>query len=178
MGIKARLRKREEQQGIVGVGCYRWEQWERLLEISTDRDRLEDTHEEWLKNATRVFDRLKRQGVPVIKTDIDVEDLLAWCAKNGLAVNGESRAKYVVEKTSHGGKELAQRCKANMRSGAVERKTGSCKTSKTLSLTKCWLGWCRSLSDLTVIGLYSGAENLHNCSVETRCKSLWICPKN
>ncbi len=107
MGARARLRGREEQQGIVGVGWYRSEQWERLLEISSDRDQLEDTHEEWLKNASRVFDRLKREGLPVVKMDIDVEDLLAWCSKNGLAVNGESRAKYVVEKTSHDGKELA-----------------------------------------------------------------------
>ncbi|MGO9275615.1 MAG: hypothetical protein ACLQOO_36155 [Terriglobia bacterium] len=107
MGIKARLRRRGKQQGIVGVGWYRPEQWQRLLEISSDRDQLEDTHEEWLENATRVFNRLKRLGGPVVKMDIDVEDMLAWCAKNGLAVNGESRAKYIVEKTSHGGKELA-----------------------------------------------------------------------
>jgi hypothetical protein len=107
MGAKARLRRREEQHGIVGVGWYRSEQWERLVEISSDRDRLEDTHEEWLENASRAFDRLKREGLPVVKMEIDVEDLLAWCTKNGLAVNGESRAKYVLEKTSRGGKELS-----------------------------------------------------------------------
>jgi len=107
MGIKARLKKREGQQGIVGVGWYRPEQWQRLLEISSDRDRLEGTHEEWLESARRVFNRLKREGLPVVKMEVDVEDMLAWCSKNGLAVNGESRAKYVTEKTSRGGKELS-----------------------------------------------------------------------
>jgi len=107
MGAKARLKRREKQQGIVGVGWYRPEQWERLLEIVSDRDQLESTHEEWLENASRVFNFLKREGLPVVKMDINVEDLLAWCAKQGLAVNGDSRAKYVMEKTSHGGKELA-----------------------------------------------------------------------
>jgi hypothetical protein len=105
MGARARLRRREQQPGIVGVGWYRPEQWQRLLEISSDRDGLEDTHEEWLGNATRVFNRLKREGVPVVKMDIDVEDMVTWCSKNGLVVNGDSRAKYVMEKTSHGGKE-------------------------------------------------------------------------
>jgi hypothetical protein len=107
MGIKARLKRRGEQPGIVGIGWYRPDQWQRLLEISSDRDRLEDTHEEWLGNASRVFDFLKRKGLPVVKMAVDVEDLLAWCAKQGLAVNLESRAKYVTEKVSHGGKEPA-----------------------------------------------------------------------
>jgi len=107
MGTRARLRRREEQRGIVGVGWYRPEQWERLLEISSDRDQLEGTYEEWLGNATRVFRYLKRQGFAVVKTEIALEDLLAWCAKRELEVNGESRAKYIMEKTSHGGNELA-----------------------------------------------------------------------
>ena len=32
---------------VMGVVWYRRDQWDRLLEISSDRSELENTHEEW-----------------------------------------------------------------------------------------------------------------------------------
>jgi len=38
----------------IGVGYYKYEQWNLLLESASDREDLEDTYEEWLQ----VFEKM------------------------------------------------------------------------------------------------------------------------
>jgi hypothetical protein len=80
----------------LGVGWYKPEQWKRLLDVSEDRDNLEDTFEEWKINAERGIRRLKSQGIMPEKVVIDVEEWLAWCKERGEPMNGESRSMYVA----------------------------------------------------------------------------------
>jgi Asp-tRNA(Asn)/Glu-tRNA(Gln) amidotransferase A subunit family amidase len=82
----------------VGVAWYRPEQWQRLREISIDKDVLEETHAEWVQNAERAVQELRRQGMNPVKVDVDVEELLQWCASRHVAVNGEARSTYVAAK--------------------------------------------------------------------------------
>ena len=79
----------------TGVAWYRREQWDRLLEISTDSDQLESTYFEWVKQAKEGLKDLKRAGIAVEKIDVDVEDLLKWCQSNNHPVNSEVRSQYV-----------------------------------------------------------------------------------
>src|SRR5437870_13809954 len=87
-----------ESRIVTGVAWYRPEQWERLRDVSEDVDNLEETYDAWLKTAERMI----RDGIPtdvrVVKIDIDVEEVLAWCNVKGLAMNAESRSRYVAEK--------------------------------------------------------------------------------
>ena len=87
----------EESQLVTGVAWYRPEQWERLREVSEDVDNLEETYDAWLQTAERMI----RDGIPadvwVEKIDIDVEEVVAWCNVRGLAMNAESRSRYVAE---------------------------------------------------------------------------------
>jgi hypothetical protein len=83
---------------VLGVAWYRREQWNRLLEISSDRDQLEDTYEEWESIAEKHFDELARPGFPIRKVDIDVEELLSWCGSQGRPVDGEVRAHFTSMK--------------------------------------------------------------------------------
>lgn len=77
---------------------YRPEQWERLREVSEDVKDLEDTYQAWLQTAERMI----REGIPanvtIEKVDLDVEDVLAWCNERGLALNAETRSRYVSER--------------------------------------------------------------------------------
>lgn len=82
----------------VGIAWYRPEQWERLLEVSVDRSRLEDTHEEWETGAKETLRNLLVNGANAIRVDVDVENLVQWCKKNGRAVDGSGRAFYVADR--------------------------------------------------------------------------------
>jgi hypothetical protein len=83
---------------VLGVAWYRREQWNRLLEISSDRDRLEDTYEEWKSTAEKHFDELARPGFAIRRVDIDVEELLSWCGSQDRPVDGEARAQFTTMK--------------------------------------------------------------------------------
>lgn len=91
--------KKQKQDGlrtVVGVAWYRREQWNRLLEMSSDRDKLEDTFDEWKSSAEKQFDNLARSGFLVRKVDIDVDELLSWCDSKNRPVDGEARADYTA----------------------------------------------------------------------------------
>jgi hypothetical protein len=88
---------KNESRMITGVAWYRPEQWERLREVSEDVENLEETYQAWLQTAERMI----RDGVPanilVERVDIDVEEALAWCNAQGLAMNAAARSQYVSE---------------------------------------------------------------------------------
>jgi hypothetical protein len=82
----------------VGVAWYRPEQWEMLRNASVDKDKLEDTHAEWQKDAERVVKELRQQGFYVVKIDVEIADLLLWCESQEIPLNGEARSKYAAFK--------------------------------------------------------------------------------
>ena len=83
---------------VLGVAWYRREQWNRLLEISTDRDKIGNTYEEWEANAEKGLRMAARPGVVLRKVDIDVEELLKWCRSQGRPVDGAARSIFTAEK--------------------------------------------------------------------------------
>jgi len=76
------------------------EQWKRLKSLAADADALDDTHQAWLKNASGHVRRLKQQGFEVVKVPIDVEEWVAWCQKNGKALDGAARSEFTSRKVS------------------------------------------------------------------------------
>lgn len=90
--------KVNQPASVVGVAWYRPEQWEILRNASVDRDKLEDTHEEWLEEAERVVKQLRQQGFHIAKVDIEITDLLLWCESQNIPLNAEARSKYTLFK--------------------------------------------------------------------------------
>ena len=82
----------------MGVAWYRKEQWELLRKISEDVDELEETYEEWLREATVGLKRMKDLGMEVEEVDVDVNELVAWCKQRGEPVNGSSRSEFAADK--------------------------------------------------------------------------------
>ena len=95
-----RTKPNDEWSVVLGVAWYRKEQWGRLLEISEDRDQLEDTYEAWEANAKASLPKLRKQNVIPHKVDIDVEELLRWCHSERRPVNGSARAVFTAGKLS------------------------------------------------------------------------------
>ena len=99
MKIKKRKRKANDTPGShIGVAWYRREQWDRLLEISSDRDELEDTYDEWQAMAEANLRKLAQHGYVLHKVDIDVEELLRWCNSQNRSVDGGARSEFTVIK--------------------------------------------------------------------------------
>ena len=78
----------------AAIAWYKPDQWQRLREISEDRDELEETHGEWQNLAEKALKDFAAQGLSVTKATVDTEELLRWCNERGLKVNGKSRSQY------------------------------------------------------------------------------------
>jgi len=85
----------DNEQIVYGLCWYQEDQWTRLLEISEDSGELEETYEEWKRNAHKTIQEIQATGTKIKKIKINLEHLLAWCNEKRLPVNGASRAEYV-----------------------------------------------------------------------------------
>ncbi|UFS69497.1 hypothetical protein LPW11_16545 [Geomonas sp. RF6] len=83
---------------VHGVAWYSPDQWERLLEISDDRDVLEKTYAEWERFAMRAMKDLTRQGLSLKKVPVDLDLLLAWCQRQNVPIDGAARSLFVAAK--------------------------------------------------------------------------------
>jgi catechol-2,3-dioxygenase len=90
--------KKTKDTNHIGVAWYHRDQWERLREVSTDVDKLEDTYEEWLSVANKTIKDMTAVGMSIGKVHIDIERLILWCEENGLEMNSSSRARYTAER--------------------------------------------------------------------------------
>jgi hypothetical protein len=61
----------------VGLAWFTREQWQRLTEVVDDRNELDDTFEQWERNALAALYKLESQGHSVRKVMVDVETLAA-----------------------------------------------------------------------------------------------------
>ena len=69
--------------------------WERLREIADDRDKLDDTYEDWQRQALTMIHDLEAVGRQIRKVPIDIEALFAWCRERKCRIDMVARAEYV-----------------------------------------------------------------------------------
>lgn len=81
---------------IAGLCWIRPEQWNRLLEVAEDSDRLEASWEEWQAKSLEMIEVFATRGILIEKVDVDIEALIAWCQEKGKPVNASTRAEYVT----------------------------------------------------------------------------------
>ena len=81
---------------IYGISWFQPEQWERLLEISSDRESLDNSYEEWRENANKAIHEFRAQGHIIKKVKLNLEEFLSWCNENKKETNGSARAEYVA----------------------------------------------------------------------------------
>jgi len=84
--------------GETGLAWYRREQWGLLRQVSEDADQLEEQYDEWLALATRTLANLQATGLRIVKVEVDVNELQAYCAARGLPINSKSRSSFVADK--------------------------------------------------------------------------------
>jgi hypothetical protein len=84
----------------VGLAWFRRDEWPQLLASAVDRDRLEDTYDEWLRDAQKLLLDMATRGVAIEKVDVTVAELLAWCRHENRPLDGEARASFASYKLS------------------------------------------------------------------------------
>ena len=82
---------------MVGIGFYRREQWPLLLDAADDSHILEKTYDEWLDVVDTSIDAIKAHGVEPKLVDVDVEELISFCRKEGIRNDAEARAQYIAK---------------------------------------------------------------------------------
>ncbi|SFB97611.1 hypothetical protein SAMN05660443_0966 [Marinospirillum celere] len=86
----------KEKVQKAGLCWVRPEQWQRLLEVAEDSDRLESSWEEWQSKSLEMIEVFATRGIEIEKVDVDVEALIAWCQEKDKPVNASTRAEYVT----------------------------------------------------------------------------------
>ncbi|MEA3412470.1 MAG: hypothetical protein U9R74_13160 [Pseudomonadota bacterium] len=80
----------------IGVCWYKEEQWERLKEIVSDPDNIEETYQQWRKDAEKTLTELKANRVDIKKVSVDTEEMLIWANEHGRPLDGEARSEYAA----------------------------------------------------------------------------------
>jgi len=109
--MKKRRKQKTKDIGVtvMGIAWYRRDQWDRLLEISSDRAELEDTYDEWKAVAEENLVNLAQHGYKLCKVHIDVEALLIWCNSQNRDVDGDARTEFTVMKLRESNQERHQK---------------------------------------------------------------------
>lgn len=82
----------------LAIAWYKPWEWKRLREVAADPERMEATHAEWLRSAKKVLHELQRQGYEPHRVLVGVDELVAWCAEQGLPINGDARSRFAAAK--------------------------------------------------------------------------------
>ena len=98
MAKRKSRRRHSSPRAAVGVAWYRPQEWQRLLQVSADRDELEATYDEWASAMPARIAEIEQAGFKAHRIDVGVEDLIAWCRLRSRAVDGAARADYVAHK--------------------------------------------------------------------------------
>ncbi len=89
----------------LGLAWYGREDWERLREIADDRDKLDDTYEDWERQALKMIQDLEVVGRRIQKVPINIEALIAWCRERKCRIDMAARSEYVSYLLSQGKKD-------------------------------------------------------------------------
>ena len=81
----------------VGFAWYRAEQWQRLHELDAGATQLHEQYEDWVASANRTIAELASHGIMVEKVPVDVEEIAAWCSREGMRFDSKARSMYVAD---------------------------------------------------------------------------------
>jgi hypothetical protein len=70
------------------------ESYPRILEVMVDHDLLPPSYDRWLKQAQRVLEKARRDGLKPIRAHVDPDRFLTWCAEDGWTPDGTARLAY------------------------------------------------------------------------------------
>ncbi len=85
-----------KQKVVYSFAWFQPNEWHHLKEIIDDPSSLDDTYEEWRKNAESAIGELRANGQTVKKISIKISELLTWCESKGIKPDGKARSEYAA----------------------------------------------------------------------------------
>ena len=76
----------------IGVAWYSPETWQQLAAIPEAR--IQKTYADFVRGFDRIVRDLTMQGIKVEKLTIDIEQMTAWCHRNGYEIDDKGRSVY------------------------------------------------------------------------------------
>lgn len=90
----------------IGMVWYRLEDYDAILGIMADRQKLPGTYSEWRMKAETGEKKFRREGKIVVRAMIDSKTFPDWCRSRGLNIDSHARnqfaatvAKDVIDRT-------------------------------------------------------------------------------
>ncbi len=80
---------------VLGIGFYRREQWPLLVKTAADSNLLGKTYDQWMEVLDSSIEKIRANGLEPQLVEVDVEELLAFCKKEGLLNNAATRSKFI-----------------------------------------------------------------------------------
>ncbi len=80
----------------IALAWYRQDQWQLILDYSTDSDKLANTYQEWLEHAEERVNEMGKDGINIVKVDINIEEMKKWCKRHNKQIDGKTRGEYAV----------------------------------------------------------------------------------
>lgn len=82
------------EQTVFTFCWYEREVWEELKRTGDDIDAMDDSYDEWRKNANDAIQEIRAKGQNVQKVQIKMDKLISWCEAEGVLNDSKARARY------------------------------------------------------------------------------------
>jgi hypothetical protein len=86
------------EKRICSIPYYRKGQYDRLREVSIDKENFLISYEEMMTITESKHKEMENKGFKVMKIDVDIEELIEWCNSRCATLNPESRTRFTLEK--------------------------------------------------------------------------------
>ena len=85
------------ETALVGIAWFEAEDYDQLRAGFDDGDKLQDTYQEWLEDAQRVFENVQLAGHRAEKVPIRLAEFSLWCQIKGIPMDASARSMYASE---------------------------------------------------------------------------------
>ncbi len=87
----------EQQPSLQAMVYYKEEDWDVLMELFTDAEKLPKNYHDWYRRAEEMRAEAEKSGDVVLKVFIDPQTFPKWCAEKGLPMDSEARSQLAIE---------------------------------------------------------------------------------
>ncbi len=82
----------------VNLAYYEKKDWEYFLSIIDDREIMPDEWDEWFKQYSKLKTQLIMEGFFIREVTINISELIDYCIKKNIRIDGKSRSMFVQSK--------------------------------------------------------------------------------
>ncbi len=86
------------QKKICSIPYYRDDQYDRLQDVSIDKETFSISHDEMLNITKSKHKEMEKKGFLVVKINVEIDELIEWCDFRSVKITPESRTKFALYK--------------------------------------------------------------------------------